>query len=161
MARQARERDLEVQVASLREPASFANEGECDAITLLYAYGHLPSRKTRENLIHAAYRMLKPGGRFFFDAFDAEDDFEWGPEAVSQFHDQRLGQQGYEEGDVFYRRATGEHLAFLHYCSSDRLLGLMEAAGFVDIELTTIGYDQSVGVESHNGKLFVAGTRLA
>ena len=36
---------------------------------------------------------------------------------------------------------------------------LMEAAGFVDIELTTIGYDQSVGVESHNGKLFVSGRK--
>ena len=161
MASQARKRDLEVQVASLRDPASFVNEGRCDAVTLLYAYGHLPNRKTRENVINAAFRMLKPGGTFFFDAFDAQDEFEWGPEAVSQFHEQRLGQQGYEEGDVFYRRATGEHLAFLHYCSSDRLFHLMEAAGFVGIEMTTIGYDQSVGAESHNGKLFVAGTRPA
>ena len=159
MASQARNRGMAVQVASLLEPASFVDECAYDAVTLLYAYGHLPSRKTREDVITAAYRMLKPGGRFFFDAFDAQDDFEWGPEAVSQFHEQRLGQQGYEEGDVFYKRAKGEHLAFLHYCSSDRLLRLMEAAGFVDIEMTTIGYDQSVGIESHNGKLFIAGMR--
>jgi hypothetical protein len=88
-----------------------------------------------------------------------EDEHEWGPEALQQFQEQRLGPQGYEEGDVFYRRARGEHVAFLHYCSSARLRELMEAAGFVDIELTTIGYDQSVGVESHNGKLFVSGRK--
>jgi len=35
----------------------------------------------------------------------------------------------------------------------------MQTAGFVDIEMTTIGYDQSVGVESHNGKLFVSGRK--
>ena len=103
--------------------------------------------------------MLNPGGVFYVDAFDAEDEYEWGPEAVQQFHDQRLGQQGYEEGDVFYRRTLGEHVAFLHYCSSSRLRSLMEEAGFVDIQVTTIGYDKAVGVESHNGKLFVSGTK--
>lgn len=159
MATQATARGLDVQVASLRHPAEFMTETAFDAVTLLYAYGHLPNRMTRQNIIQASFDMLKPGGVFYFDAFDAEDEHEWGPEALQQFQEQRLGPQGYEEGDVFYRRARGEHVAFLHYCSSARLRELMQTAGFVDIEMTTIGYDQSVGVESHNGKLFVSGRK--
>jgi len=35
----------------------------------------------------------------------------------------------------------------------------MGEVGFVDLEMITIGYDQASGTESHNGKLFVAGTK--
>lgn len=159
MAAQAAARDVQVHLGSLRHPQEFIRSESFDAVTLLYAFGHLPNRKTRRNIVKASFEMLNPGGVFYVDAFDAEDEYEWGPEAVQQFHDQRLGQQGYEEGDVFYRRTLGEHVAFLHYCSSSRLRSLMEEAGFVDIQVTTIGYDQAVGVESHNGKLFVSGTK--
>ena len=159
MAAQAAARDVQVHLGSLRYPQEFISSESFDAVTLLYAFGHLPNRKTRRNIIKASFEMLNPGGVFYVDAFDAEDEYEWGPEAIQQFHDQRLGHQGYEEGDVFYRRTLGEHVAFLHYCSSSRLRSLMEEAGFVDIQVTTIGYDQAVGVESHNGKLFVSGTK--
>ena len=161
MATQAAERNVDVQVASLRHPEKFVQASSYDAVTLLYAYGHLPDRETRRSVIEASLSLLNPGGRFYFDAFDVQDEHEWGPDALQQFHDQRLGPQGYEEGDVFYRRTRGEHVAFLHYCSSDRLKSLMEEAGFEDIEMTTIGYDQEVGVEAHNGKLFVSGRKPA
>ena len=155
----AGERDLRVTAGSLREPDVWIEPEKFEVVTLLYAYGHLPNRATRYGVIKSAFAMLKPGGRFFFDAFDIEDEHEWGPEARRQFAEQRLANQGYEEGDVFYRRAKGEHLAFLHYCSSDRLNDLMGEVGFVDLEMITIGYDQASGTESHNGKLFVAGTK--
>ena len=35
----------------------------------------------------------------------------------------------------------------------------MEEAGFEDIEMSTIGYDQEIGVEARNGKLFVSGRK--
>ncbi len=159
MAAQATNRGVKVQVASLRQPEAFVKHEAFDAVTLLYAYGHLPDREARQNIIRASYEMLNPGGLFFFDAFDAEDQYEWGPEAIRQFQEQRLGTQGYERGDVFYRRAQGEHVAFLHYCSTTSLQKLMEEAGFVEIEMTTIGYDQSVGLESHDGKMFVSGKK--
>jgi ubiquinone/menaquinone biosynthesis C-methylase UbiE len=155
----AGERDLHVKIGSLRLPDAWIKPEKFEIVTLLYAFGHLPNRAIRNGVIKSAFKMLKPGGRFFFDAFDIEDAHEWGPEARRQFFEQRLARQGYEEGDVFYRRAKGEHLAFLHYCSADRLRNMMEEAGFVDLEMTTVGYDQASGAESHNGKLFVVGTK--
>ena len=155
----AGERDLSVTTGSLRSPEAWIEPEKFEVVTLLYAYGHLPNRTIRQGVIESAFALLKPEGRFFFDAFDIADEHEWGPEARRQFAEQRLANQGYEEGDVFYRRAKGEHLAFLHYCAADRLSNLMESAGFVDVKMTTIGYDQASGAESHNGKLFVAGTK--
>jgi ubiquinone/menaquinone biosynthesis C-methylase UbiE/predicted metal-dependent enzyme (double-stranded beta helix superfamily) len=159
MVAHAAEREVKVHVASLRHPEEFMQEDTYDAVTLLYAFGHLPDRDTRQKVIGASFEMLKPGGVFYFDAFDAKDENEWGPAAMQQFREQRLGPQGYEEGDVFYRRTRGEHVAFLHYCSSARLRSMMEEAGFVKIEMTTIGYDRAVGVESEDGKLFISGRK--
>ena len=159
MSDQAEARGLQIQLGSLSDPSKWMVHGEYDAVTLLYAYGHLPDRETREGIIQAAFDMLKPGGRFYFDAFDIDDPNEWGPVALSQYKNQRLEKQGYQAGDVFYRRAKGDHLAFLHYCSVSRLKELMDTAGFRDVQMTTIGYDESSGVEAHDGKIFVAGTK--
>ncbi len=159
MSDQAKARGLSVRVGSLRDPSTWLEKEAFDAVTLLYAYGHLPNEEIRQGVIQSAFDMLKPGGRFYFDAFDVADPNEWGPEAISQFEMQRLYNQGYESGDVFYRRAKGEHLAFLHYCTANQLEEMMGASGFCNIQLTTIGYDQSSGVESSEGKLFVSGTK--
>lgn len=161
MVAQSKARGIEVVKGSLRYPSSWPLQQDFDAVTLLYAYGHIPTRLGRQSAIQGAYDVLKPGGVFFFDAFDVEDENEWGPEALEQFAQQRLGMQGYEAGDLFYRRVNGKELAFLHYCRRENLHAMLEAAGFDHVEMSNIGYQESAGKESSTGKLFVAAFKPA
>ena len=160
MAEQADGRGLRVQVTSLIDIEPDQASQDFDVITLLYAYGHLPNRSIRKHVLHVAHQMLRPGGQFIFDVFDVSDPGEWGPDSIRQFKEQRLAAQGYEEGDVFYKRSNGEELAFMHYCDRNRLEELVLSAGFDAVEMTTIGYDQNPGKESSSGKLFVVATKL-
>ena len=160
MAEQADERGLQVEVTSLIDIELQQTWQDFDVITLLYAYGHLPNRAIRKHLLHVAYQMLRPGGQFIFDVFDVSDPGEWGPDSIRQFNEQRLAAQGYEEGDVFYKRSNGDELAFMHYCDRNRLEELVLSAGFDAVQMTTIGYDQNPGKESSSGKLFVVATKL-
>ena len=160
MAEQADGRGLRVEVASLIDIEARQAWQECDVVTLLYAYGHLPNRSIRKHVLHVAQKMLRPGGQFIFDVFDVSDPGEWGPDSIRQFNEQRLAAQGYEEGDVFYKRSNGDELAFMHYCDRNRLEELVLSAGFDAVEMTTIGYDQNPGKESSSGKLFVVATKL-
>lgn len=160
MADQAQERGLQVEVASLIDIDRRSNWDDFDAITLLYAYGHLPTRKIRKQILETAYQMLRSGGQLIFDVFDAADPSEWGPDAARQFHDQRLGAQGYEIGDVFYKRSKGDELAFMHYCDRKELEKLVLQSGFDSVEMTTIGYDENSGEEAETGKLFVVAKKV-
>lgn len=160
MAEQADGRGLRVEVASLIDIEARQAWQECDVVTLLYAYGHLPNRSIRKHVLQVAHKMLRPGGQFIFDVFDVGDPGEWGPDSIRQFNEQRLAAQGYEEGDVFYKRSNGDELAFMHYCDRNRLEELVRSAGFDAVEMTTIGYDQNPGKESSSGKLFVVATKL-
>ncbi len=155
MADQAQERGIKVEVSSLIDIEARTDWLDFDAITLLYAYGHLPTRSIRKHVLRTAFKMLRSGGQFMFDVFDAADPSEWGPDALRQFDEQRLGSQGYEVGDVFYKRSKGDELAFMHYCNKERLEQIVLDAGFESIEVTTIGYDRDAGQESDTGKLFV------
>ena len=157
MAKQANSRGIEVGVASLTGLRTVRRD--FDAVTLLYAYGHLPSEAVRLHVLKTVFDMLRPGGLFFFDAFDVADTNEWGPAAIEQFKEQRLSSQGYELGDVFYRRTEGQESAFLHYCSREGLSELVQAAGFTIREVVNIGYDEASGQESEQGKLFVVAVR--
>lgn len=155
MADQAKTRGVEVKVSSLMNVELTEELQNFDVVTLLYAYGHLPSRAIRREVLATAHEMLRPGGQLIFDVFDAADPSEWGPAAMRQFDDQRLGPQGYEEGDVFYKRSKGDELAFMHYCDKARLEQVVFDAGFDSMRMTTIGYDQDSGQEAETGKLFV------
>lgn len=155
MADQAQQRGVHVEVASLIDIEPRPHWKGFDVITLLYAYGHLPTREIRKQILRTAHGMLRSGGQLIFDVFDAADPGEWGPDAIRQFDEQRLEAQGYEEGDVFYKRSKGKELAFMHYCNRKTLEEVILGAGFESVEMTTIGYDQNSGEEAETGKLFV------
>ena len=155
MADQARKRGVQVEVDSLIQIELRPHWQSFDAITLLYAYGHLPNRRIRRQVLKTAHQMLRSGGQMIFDVFDAADPAEWGPDTIRQFDEQRLGSQGYEKGDVFYKRSRGEELAFMHYCDRETLEAVILEAGFDSVEMKTIGYDQKSGEEAETGKLFV------
>ena len=159
MAQQATARGVNTRVGSLSSIASELDLPAFDAVTLLYAYGHLPDEASRLKVLCSAHAMLRKGGFLIFDAFDIADDNEWGPAALAQFEHQRLASQGYEVGDVFYRRNQGEEQAFLHYCTQEGLMALVQKAGFTILEMITVGYDNASGKEANNGKLFVVAQR--
>jgi hypothetical protein len=71
-----------------------------------------------------------------------------------------LGAQGYEIGDVFYKRSKGDELAFMHYCDRKELEKLVLQSGFDSVEMTTIGYDENSGEEAETGKLFVVAKKV-
>ncbi|MDA0304103.1 MAG: methyltransferase domain-containing protein [Bacteroidetes bacterium] len=159
MAKQATARGVNTRVGSLSSISPVLDGPSFDAVTLLYAYGHLPDEANRLKVLSSAYQMLRPGGILIFDAFDIADEHEWGPAALAQFEHQRLASQGYEVGDVFYRRNQGEEQAFLHYCTKDGLSALVQKAGFTIREMITVGYDDVSGEQAAHGKLFVVAQR--
>ena len=90
---------------------------------------------------------LRPGGRFYFDVFNVENPNEWGPEAVHLFEELELANEGYEKGDLFYKRHGGDTVAFLHYCSQNGIMDLVESCGFDVKEVHRIGYVEHSGME--------------
>ena len=47
-----------------------------------------------------------------FDVFNVDNPNEWGPEALHLFEELELANEGYERGDLFYRRHGGDTVAF-------------------------------------------------
>lgn len=115
-------------------------KAEADAVTFLYAYGHIPTEQERKAALVKIYDSLRPGGYLFFDAFNLNDRNEWGPAALKAFEEHNLDQFGYERGDVFYKKVGGEEVAFLHYCDEDLLRHFVESAGFEVEAVLHIGY---------------------
>lgn len=136
-------------------------EHYADAVTFLYAYGHIPTEEERLASLKKVHRTLRPGGLFFFDVFNLNDKSEWGPLAVKAFEEQNLERFGYERGDVFYRKIGGEGIAFLHYCEETTLVELIERAGFHVDEVMHVGYVQQSGqiLDGENGSLFIVARR--
>lgn len=136
-------------------------EHYADAVTFLYAYGHIPTEDERLASMRKVYRTLRPGGQFFFDVFNVNDTSEWGPLAVKAFEEQKLDRFGYERGDVFYRKIGGDGIAFLHYCEEGSLVELVQKAGFIVDEIIHVGYVQQSGeiIDGGNGSLFVVARR--
>lgn len=131
---------------------------EADVVTFLYAYGHIPTEQERKESLEKVYATLKPGGYFFFDAFNINDQTEWGPQAVKAFEEHNLESFGYERGDVFYQKVGGEEVAFLHYCEEDKLKAFVESVGFKVEAILHIGYVHNSGEildRNDAGALFV------
>ncbi len=141
----ARNRGLQVTCGHVLEDEPPAGPSSYDAIAFLYAYGHLSSAEARRSTLERLHHWLKPGGVLFFDAFDIDNPNEWGAQAKSLHMDFQLDTQGYERGDVFYRRRGGEALAFLHYSNESALVTLLEAVGFDVVRMERVGYAISPG----------------
>ena len=144
MCEQASERGLEVVQGDISDP-EFTLEHSFDAITYLYAFGHLPSRTARLNVLRSCKAHLKPGGVFFADLFCLRNIHEWGADIEAYHQKYRLSEQGYDAGDVFYKRMGGTHRAYLHYFKRDEILDLFHEAGFEQVEIRKIGYTESSG----------------
>lgn len=119
--------------------------GAYDAATFLYAFGHIPSEADRRKSLEKMCRILKPGGRFYFDVFNLENPYEWGPEATRVFDHLGLESEGYERGDLFYKRHGGETVTFLHYCTEERMTALVESCGLKVVQVHRIGYVENSG----------------
>ena len=132
-------------------------DNEFDVITMLYAFGHVPSARERIEFLEKVHQKLKTGGAFYLDVFNINDPHEWGSLALNVFKEYNLDYFGYERGDVFYRLKGKNEIAFLHYFDKERLIALLKSIGF-DVEwVETIGYVYRSGEHLHNeeGKLFI------
>ena len=73
-------------------------QGHYDAVAFLYAFGHIPTLEERRKSLNKVRDALRPGGRFYFDVFNADNPNEWGPEALRLFDHLNLAGEGYERG---------------------------------------------------------------
>lgn len=111
-----------------------------DAVTFLYAFGHIATHALRVATLQKIYRHLQPGGRLYIDLFNAHDRHEWGPKALEAFDQRHLEKEGYERGDVFYQKTGGQAIAFVHYFTEEGVRQLLTEVGFRLVRLQYIGY---------------------
>ncbi|MEO1382298.1 MAG: methyltransferase domain-containing protein [Bacteroidota bacterium] len=133
-----------------------------DAATWLYAFGHLSGPEVRLAALRKLYHHMYPGGYLYMDVFNVHNRFEWGPFALQTFNHMRLDRYGYESGDVFYRRANGKEIAYLHYFEWEEIKSLLEEAQFEIQSIQNIGYAKNSGqiVEDPNeGFFFIVAKR--
>ncbi len=138
MVEQARSRGVNARIGIWNECT--VAQGHYDAVAFLYAFGHIPTLEERRKSLNKVRDALRPGGRFYFDVFNADNPNEWGPEALRLFDHLNLAGEGYERGDLFYRRHDGESVAFLHYCTISGIVALAESCGFRIVGTHRIGY---------------------
>lgn len=143
MVEQAKSRGVDARIGNWSD-CHVEKEGY-DAIAFLYAFGHIPTIEARRKSLTKVFDSLKPGGRFYFDVFNVENPNEWGPEAMRLFEELNLELEGYEPGDLFYKRHEGEAVAFLHYCTPDGILKLVEDCGFRVLDTHRVGYVERSG----------------
>ena len=143
MVEQARKRGVQARIGVWNECG--ADKGAHDAVTFLYAFGHIPSEDERRESLDKVFSALKPGGRFYFDVFNLDNANEWGPEALRNFKELNLSEEGYEQGDLFYKRHNGTSVSFLHYFTQDGIAEMVKACGFEIAEIHRIGYVKRCG----------------
>ena len=159
MVEQARSKGVEARIGIWNE-ADVGKE-QYGAMAFLYAFGHIPTEEERRTCLRKVVRALKPGGRFYFDVFNVENPNEWGPQAMEMFDALDLGKEGYEPGDLFYKRHQGESVAFLHYCTQKGIAAMVEDCGLRVVATHRIGYvnrpgEPLAGDEASGNLLLVA-----
>lgn len=137
-------------------------DNEFDIITMLYAFGHVPSASERIEFLEKVHAKLKTGGVFYFDVFNINDPYEWGSKALSVFEEYKLDFFGYEKGDVFYKRKGMDEVCFLHYFEEKRLVSLLERLGFKCERVVHIGYVHDSGkiLNGDEGKLLIKAIKV-
>lgn len=143
MVQQAKSRGMNARIGNWNDV--HVEEEAYDAIAFLYAFGHIPTIEDRRRSLLKVFKSLKPGGRFYFDVFNVENPNEWGPEAMRVFKELNLELEGYEPGDLFYKRHNGESVAFLHYYTPTGIRNLVEDCGLRVLETHRIGYVERSG----------------
>lgn len=132
-------------------------DGLYDAATFLYAFGHVADSDERKKALSKINSYLRKGGRLYFDVFNVNDALEWGASAVNTYDELSLGKSRYEKGDVFYQKAGGESIAFLHYFSEEEIEQLLHSTGFNVLDIRHVGYVKKAGeiLDDTEGTLFV------
>jgi len=132
-------------------------ENHFDAVYFLYAFGHISFHDLRVKTLKQIHKQLKKGGRFYFDVFNIDNPHEWGNSARKIYFDLELKYMNYEEGDIFYKKAGGTEIAFLHYFNREQLIDLVENTGFKIVRISQIGYVKNPGEicsKPNEGNLF-------
>ena len=161
MADIAREKGLEVHCSKWLE--CNLTEVEFDAATFLYAFGHLTCRAARINALKKINKHLRTGAALYFDVFNLHDKNEWGPLALKTYHEFELAKNGYEKGDVFYRKNDGNAIAYLHYFEEQEIAEILKVSGFSLSYIKHIGYVKKAGEFLENeeeGALFVKAIKV-
>ena len=129
-----------------------------DAATFLYSFGHISTHQLRKQSLLKIADHLRKGGALYLDVFNLDDKNEWGPKSLKYFDDHNLANFGYDEGDVFYKKAGGNAYAFLHYFKHHEIKTLLEDCGFKVAWIKYIGYVNKPGEIFHKkdeGALFI------
>jgi len=121
------------------------NGATFDLVLFLYSIGLCPSQKSRVQFMSKVAKSLKPGGIFFFDVMNINDVTEWGPEIQKEFQEKKLSENGYDLGDVFYRRIGADEVAFFHYFSDKEIEELVAGAGLEIIKRYYIDCNTNYG----------------
>ncbi len=155
MCKKAEQRGLHMRQYQIADAP--LEENSFDAATFLYAFGHLPNEQQRIAALQKIHFALKPGAALYFDLFNLHDQFEWGPQILVNHQKLRLPEAGYQLGDSFYKRATGENLSFLHYFLKEEIEALLALVGFTCAFIKYLGYRQNCGEEvgPNEGSFFI------
>lgn len=158
----ARERGLNAVQGSW-ETGSVELEAEFDAVLYLLAFGLLSTIEQRKAALNLANKALNKGGHLFIDVLNLDDLDEWGPRIKELFSQEALSTQGYDIGDVFYRRVGEHEVSFTHYFTKSEMSDLLQQAGFDVCSISNIGYGSYPGElldRSNSGNmLFIARKR--
>ena len=159
-----KERGYQKLVNSRFVETPLASLSRYEAVFHLYAFGHIPSEAERVQILDKIFTVLQPGGRFYLDVFNLEDEDEWGPEIEAAHEALNLEQFNYQPGDVLYQRKRGNHCTFLHYFTKEEIRNLLQQSGFNIIAIKQVTYGKNPGEivnNSKRGKLFIIAERPA
>lgn len=133
-----------------------------DCAVFLYAFGHVPTEYSRLKCLQKISAQLNKGACIYLDVFSIEDTKEWGPWWLSNFYSNKLHESGTDHGDLFYKKANGTSIAYLHYFDEIQIRELMTASGFEVEWIKYIGYTEKSGEivsSAKEGFLFVKGVK--
>jgi len=111
-----------------------------DAVMLLHCFGLIASSEDRLTALTKASKCLKKGGTLFVDVLNLDDRDEWGPEIKQTFEKHALCDNGYEMGDVVYRKVGGQAMSFCHYFDRMEMVELLKKAGLETERILNVGY---------------------
>ena len=91
-----------------------------------------------------------------------DDKYEWG-ETIRAEHEQRqLAKQGYDLGDIFYRKIGDDNICFWHAFTCQEIDQLLCKAGFAVETVVYIGYMNDPGeilTNSKDGAILIKAVR--
>jgi len=127
-------RALRFEVADFTEETSPSLDGgPFDVVICQLVISIIGTSRNRADLLRHAHALLRPGGCLFLSASGVSDAINPG---YARLYAADLPLTG-ERHTYLSRDARGEVLYMTHHFTPDELTGLLEAAGFAEIQVTT------------------------